>query len=249
MREKPTVEVKQTDDDSQQDKCQVKSVLHEPVSPYTASSFNTVTQFAQGVSLAALFYVISTQAELNLLIVLKILILFLLISFVWYSFVTGNQFAGWRPRAQDTIGPILLAVTEWLLILSIRQPIYVFSFFFTLMLVLGFFAALNPYTGNQTSYAIKLFEEHYSDQCEGFAQDFRLELIRFYESFMRASIALAIVFSVITALLYATHPANELVKSYLVVGLIGSIGIAMLHFDLRYWVNHSKKLKTYGFEW
>jgi uncharacterized membrane protein len=131
-------------EESQQDICQIKSVLHDPVSPYTASSFNTVTQFAQGVSLAALFYVISTQEELNLLIVLKILVLFLIISYIWFSFLTGNQFAAWRPRAQDTIGPILLAVTEWLLILSIRQPIFVFSFFFTIFLVLGFFCGAKP---------------------------------------------------------------------------------------------------------
>jgi hypothetical protein len=49
---------------------------------------------------------------------------------------------------------------------------------------------------------------------------------------MRASVALAIAFSVVTALLYTTYPANELAKSYLIVGLTGSIMIAMFLFRL-----------------
>jgi hypothetical protein len=249
VKEKPTIEVKQLEDDSQQDKCQIKSVLHEPISPYVASSFNTVTALAQGVSLAALFYVISTQAELNLSILSKILVLFLLISYIWYSYLTQNQYTAWRPRAQDTVIPIFLAVTQCLLTVSIRQPIFVFSFFFTLLMVVGFFAALNPYTGDQTPYAIRLFHEHYKDQCEGFAEDFRLEIINFDKFLMLATTSLAIVFSLFTALLYLTYPANELVKSYLLTAFCGLILLAMFRFDFRYYVNHSKKLKKYDFVW
>jgi hypothetical protein len=249
MREKPTVEVKQTDDDSQQDKCQIKMVLHEPISPYTTISFNGVTSFAQGVSLAALFYVISTQREFDLAIVGRIAVLFLIIAWYWYFYLSTNQFCAWRPRARDTVSPMLIAVAEWLLILSIRQPTFVFSFCATLLAGVSIIAGLDACTGNQTPSSVQLFKEHYRDQCEGFAEDFRLEILRLYKSLTLATIGLTVFFSLITVLLYVTYPANELAKSYLLTALAGLLFVTLFRFDFRYYVNHSKKLQRYGFEW
>ncbi|MGZ4905946.1 MAG: hypothetical protein ACXV5H_11120 [Halobacteriota archaeon] len=233
--------------DPEGEKKQIKQVLHEPISPYVTDSFNTATHLIQGVNLAALFYVISIQTKFDLLVAGKILVLFLMIGLIWYSYLTQNQFVGWRPRKRDTIIPISFALTQCLLAVSIHQPIYVFAFFFTLILVVGFLGFANPYSGNAKPDAALLFKEHFKAQGAKFAEDFRLEIINIDKRLMTSMISFVAFFGIITALLYLFQSVDE-VASYAFVALCGVFIVTLFHFDFMYFLNHSETMKKYGYK-
>ena len=54
---------------------QLKKVLHEPLAPYLASAYNTLTHLVQGLVLAAIFYV-SIQQQITPPIACNLLISF-----------------------------------------------------------------------------------------------------------------------------------------------------------------------------
>ncbi|MGZ4847486.1 MAG: hypothetical protein ACXVIP_05325 [Halobacteriota archaeon] len=235
--------------DPEKKKRQIKQVLHEPISPYVTDSFNTITHLGQGVTLAALFYIITIQTEFDLLTAGKLVVLFLGIGFIWHLYLTSNQFVGWRPRIQDTLHPIALAIAECLLVVSIHQPIYVFAFFFTLILVIFIFAASFAITGNSRPEAVELFREHFKAQGELFADEFRLETISIYKRFLAVGAILVPVFYLVTAALYVFSSLSDVVASYAFLALCYAFFIVMFRFDYIYYLNHSETLKKYGYRW
>lgn len=120
----------------------LKKVLHEPVAPYFANMYNTLISIVQGVALGSLFCIISSQKDLNRLIVCKSIITLLVMCTIWHRYVTHTQYIAWRLGIFDTLIPILFAMLQFLLVLAIPISIFYFSVAFTAIFILGFFAYL-----------------------------------------------------------------------------------------------------------
>lgn len=228
---------------------QIKSTLHEPVSSYLTHSYNMVTQLVQSVNLAALFFVISIQQEFNLLFACKVIVLLLLICLIWHSYIYQDQFISWRPRKRDTITPIFFFITQSILTVTINQPIFIFALFFTLVPIVGFFGYYNPYTGYKQPDSLKLFKEHFKGEGEEFAENFHSELMSFDKQASKNMASVALILGLTTVLFFYTQPFYELIKSYLFIVSCGLIIIALLHFDMKYYLTNSQRLQKYGYNW
>jgi hypothetical protein len=199
--------------------------------------------------LAALFYIISIQENLDILFTLKVLDVFLLSCLIWHYYLVHDQYIAWRVRICDTVVPITLGLSQCLLILAIPKTIFIFSLCFIIIPIVGFFAYLNPFTGYRDPDAIELFKEHFKDQGPEFAENLHSELRSFDKSAMVAMVIVAAGLGVITALNYYIQALSEEIKTYLFVIISGLIFIVLFKYDLRYQLNKSEKLKKYGYRW
>ena len=228
---------------------QLKKVLHEPIAPYLASTYTTVTHLTQGVVLGALFYIISIQEHLDILIAFKVFPVFLTICVIWHSYLLYIQYTAWRAGICDTVIPIVFAIFQSLLILTIPSTSFIFALCFTFIPIIGFFAYLNVFVKSGAPHIIELFKEHFKEQGSEFAESLYLEVRGFSKDAMVAMSITAAVWGILAALNYYIQALSEEIKTYLFTIVSSSILMLLLRYDLRYKLNKSEKLKAYGYRW
>lgn len=228
---------------------QLKKILHEPIAPYLADTYNVVIHLVHGVVLGALFYIISIQENFDILIAFKVFVVFLLVCLIWHSYLVHNLYGAWRIGIFDTIIPLVFALSQCLLVLAIPKNIFIFSLFFTIIPIIGFFAYLNAFIRLGEPEAIELYKEHFKDQGTEFAESLYLELRSFDKGAMVSMVIIAAVLGVITALSYYIQALSEEIKTYIVIIIILLLFILLSRYDLKYKLNKSEKLKKYGYRW
>lgn len=199
--------------------------------------------------MGALFYVISIQENLDILIALKVLPVFLVICVIWHSYLVYIQHSAWRAGIFDTIIPLFFAIFQCLLILAIPKTIFIFSLCLTIIPIIGFFAYLNTFIRSGDPHIIELFKEHFREQGSEFAESLYLEVRGFGKDAMVAMLITAAAWGIMTALNYYIQALSEEIKTYLFTIVSSLILILLLRYDLRYKLNKSEKLKEYGYRW
>jgi len=110
----------------------LKTVLHEPITPYSTNAYNTLISVIQGIALAALFYIINESivklkpASFDISFVCRIVLAFLLICLIWHRYIVHDQYIAWRLTVFDTIIPMVFALLQIFLILSIPKSPFLF---------------------------------------------------------------------------------------------------------------------------
>ncbi len=77
---------------------QVRKIMHEPVGPYVVSAYTTIMHLVQGLVLAALFYAITLQPQITLIIIGKVIISIGIVITIWHNVLTNTQYGSAYPR-------------------------------------------------------------------------------------------------------------------------------------------------------
>ncbi|MBM4241984.1 MAG: hypothetical protein FJ150_10055 [Euryarchaeota archaeon] len=227
---------------------QLKKVLHEPMALYLTLTYNTLVSLVQGFVLGAIFYIISIQQNIDILIICNMVICFLMAVFVWHNYIVHNQFIVIRASIFDTLIPITLGITQSLLALAIPKPIYIFTFILIFVVVILIFSLLNVFIKNNDPAALEVFKEHLKEQGPEFAEDLYEEIRNFEKQSMSNAGYIVIFFSILTAFNYFM-PLSMEIKTYISTIVTGFLIIQMYRYDLNYYLNRSKKLEKYGYKW
>lgn len=225
----------------------VKKVLHEPVSPYLTNTYNMIVTLVQGAVLATLFMIL-IENPLTLVIFFKTLPIFLLVCLIWHSYLVHDQYIAQRARLIDTLAPLALGLFQCLLILSISKSTIEYAVSFSIVPFVGIFAYIAPYTAYNDPGTRELYKEHFKEQGEDFAVTLHSECKRFDKFAVITMVFVFFVFSTITTFIYYINLSEDL-KTYIATISFTLIIILLLYYDMKYFLNHSKKLQKFGYRW
>lgn len=228
-------------------KLKLKKVLHEPVAPYFANTYNTLISVVQSLALGALLYIV--KKEFNLLIVLpKSIVTFGVICVIWHRYVINTQYIAWRLSFLDTLIPMCFALGQFWLILTIPKTAFDFSLALICLSILGFFAYLNATlrlkgTKLKGSELKGLLDEHFMDKT--FSKHFFQELYSFEKGAMVFTIVMFIVSVILTAGNYFINinSFSEEGKTYVTTAVLALMIFIMIRYDLRHKLKESKESK------
>ena len=227
---------------------QIRKVLHEPVAPYVVNVYNTLMHLVEGLVLAAIFYVITIQPHITPIIISNLIICLVVVISSWHGYITYNQYSVMRASILNTIIPIGFGVAQVALVLTISQPIYIFTLFLIpcfVIIIIQYWENINKHN---KPIAFKIWKAHFKDIGSQFAKDFFDELRR-YEKESVSKIYYLTLFLVILTLFNYFFPLNLEIKSYISFIILLSIFIIGMSFaDLNRFLKKSEKLRKYGSE-
>ncbi|HAG51760.1 MAG: hypothetical protein A2056_00910 [Deltaproteobacteria bacterium GWA2_42_85] len=232
----------------QQHKKMKEKDLHEPLSPYVSSAYNTLCSVTQGVALGALFYVLSSTKQLTCLIYLKCFVVALLIALLWHRYVVHNQFSVWRLGIPDTLIPIAFAIMQVWLALVVPKSITWFSGVLAIISAIGILAYANTIYGFNKKEAEQLFREHYSEEENDFAEALHYEINSFQKSSWKHMLYSTLLMSFLTSINY-TNWLSEDNKTYITTFFAVIIIALVFWFDLRWWLNNSRSAQIKKYHW
>ena len=259
--------------------CNEKILLYEPVATYYADVYNTLISVVQGVALGGFIYVLSSFIELIRLdlkitvhanMLMKAIVIFLIISLIWHRYVMHNQYLVWRIGVWDAIIPMLFAVLQISLALSMNS-IECFCCWLSLLYFLGFFAYYNVvyhYNANKRTM-LNIFKLHFGcKRCSKSEKEkCRLpeilvqEIIKFERLGMRQMLYFAYpfvflnIFFVFIQPKYLSLQCGEFWKTVIFFPLFLLIGYISFRRDMKYSLNHSDELQDilrkldFSFKW
>ena len=143
-----------------------RKVFHEPVAPYFADTYNTLLSVVQGVALAGLLYIFTTEyvehQNTDILFHTKLFVVCAVIVAIWHRYVTHDQYLAWRLGVSDTLIPIVFGALQVMLSVfaSRRDPFY-FSAVYTVILFWGGIAYENARRKHKRDHTKKIYEEHF----------------------------------------------------------------------------------------
>ncbi len=216
---------------------ELKKVLHEPVAPYFANTYNTLISVVQGLALGALLYTV--KSEFNLLIVPKSIVTFGVICVIWHRYVINIQYLAWSLSFFDTLIPMCFALGQFWLILTIPKTAFDFSLAIICLSILGFFAYLNATLRLKGTELKELLDEHFMDKT--FSKHFFRELYSFEKGAMVFMIVMFIVSVILTAVNHFINSFSEEVKTYVITVVLGLMILIMIRYDLRHKLEKLKK--------
>jgi hypothetical protein len=226
---------------------QIRKVLHEPVSPYLAETYNMIIHLIQGVVLASLFVVL-IENELTARLLFKIIPVFFLAVVIWHSYFVHDQYIAQRARLFDTLAPIMLGVSQGLVVWSIPRSISEYALFFAIVPLLGIVAYMAPLTAYRNPATLELFKEHFREQGKEFAVVLHSELKRFDKHSVVMMAIISFALGVVATFIYYVNLSEDH-KTYLATILIVLILTPILRFDMRRFLNRSERLRKYGYRW
>jgi hypothetical protein len=155
-----------------------------------------------------------------------------------------------RPSSLNTVIPIILGFTQVALVLTVDQPVYVFTTVFIIIMILFLFQLLDNMHKDSKPQALEIWREHYKELGTQFAEDLFGEY-RSYQRFALRNIIVGLVsFSFLTLFNYL-FPLSLEIKGYISFIIIETLFIAVGFYlsDMNRFFNNSEKLKKYGYEW
>jgi hypothetical protein len=227
-----------------------RKVLHEPLAPYVANTYNTLTHLIQGLVIAAIFYVITTLPPITPLIVCNLIISLTLLIFVWYIYLTTSQYFVIRASPFNTIIPVSLGFVQVTLALNVAQPIYIFTLFLIPVFIIFLGQILDNILKDSKPMAFEIWNEHFRELGTQFAQDLFYEYRRYQKVGLRNGIFGIMLIGVLTLFNYF-FPLNLTIKGYISFIIIEPlfIFVGLYLSDMNRFFNNSEKLKKYGYEW
>jgi hypothetical protein len=234
---------------NEQNNRQIIKVLHEPIAPYLTNTYNILIQLIQGFVLAELLFILSRGDYYNIQLVGKTIVVLSVVALIWHHYLVSNQYLVTRAGAQDTIIPLCLAVLQVLLILAMPLRSYYFSFSLMLITLVSSLVYLNLYTKYKNPIAKEIFRVHFRELGPEFAEDIYSEIINYDKKSSYFLAFVSAVLGLMTIVNYHVQFIPDEFKGYLVIVVAEAIIILLFYFDLKYVLNHSVKLKNYGFRW
>lgn len=228
---------------------QIIKLLHQPIAPYLSESYNLLIQLIQSFVLGTTLIILADFKNFNIAYMSKIIIVILIIALIWHCYLVHDQFLVTRAGPQDTIIPISLAILQVLLVIVIPLQIYLFTFIIMLITITSSVVYLNLFLKYQKPIAKTVFKIFYREQGNQFAEDFHTELMNFDKLGITLLSCISIILGFLTIFNNFAQIINETQKTYLSVLLIGSLIVLLFILDLRYYLNHSKKLEKYEYHW
>lgn len=227
---------------------QLKLVLHEPLAPYLTHAYNTLMHLVQGLALAALFFVISIQEHFTLAIICNLIISLGVVITIWHNYITNNQYNVIRASSLNTLIPIVLGICQCALVLSIAQPIYIFTLLLIPVFIMVMLQLMDHINKHKNPVALKIWKEHYKDIGPQFAQDLFHEFKRYEKDELSKVFFLTISLVILTLFNYY-FPLNLDIKTYISFVIVGVFIVMAAYFDLNRFFNDSERLKKYGYRW
>jgi len=196
------------------DTADLKTVLFEPVAPYFADAYNTLSSVVQALALGVMGYEIAklffetNSADLNWAIIQSpatgnLLLAFMLICLLWHRYIVHNQFYAWEIGVGDTVIPITFGLLEVLLILSADKSVFYSSFFMACISTWGVVAYINTIQKHndppEMPKALILYRKHFASSHPGFADSLFWEVASFEKRAQKELIASTVVMWAITA--------------------------------------------------
>lgn len=229
-----------------------KKVLHDPLSNYIASTYNTLLSVVQGVSLGGVFYVITVLSEKNLMdwvSIIKLAVVICLIALLWHRYVVHNQFAIWRLEIQDTIIPMVFGTFQFWLVLAILKDVAWFSGALASISAVGVVAYINTVWRYKKPETIALFKEHFKDEEERFGEILHDSILQFQKVAIVSMIVSATLNGVMTAVnIYCdslSHVIKELATCVIAIAIISAAFV----FDLRWWLKRKAPEAIRQYAW
>lgn len=226
----------------------VKTILYEPIAPYFNNAYNTIISIVQGIALSSLFFIINNQYEnnniFNKFCIFKVIIIFLTICIIWHRYITHNQYLVWRIDVLDTIIPMLLAVSQILLALSVDAEIFYFSLIFTVLCFLGSVAYINAIFKYNRPMSLELYKEHFYNEGEEFAQDLLQAVKKYEKKALYICIGTTVIFAGITLFIFYRSYSEE-VYSLITCSVCLIILLLQLFFNLERELKLSDELKEF----
>jgi hypothetical protein len=229
-------------------KLNVKKVLHEPVAPYFAATYNTLLSIVQGFALGALVLTLAQHGATKITLP-KAFVIWWIIALVWHRHATHVQYLAWRLGIFDTLIPLGFAVLQFLVIFSIPRSAFEFSVWVATLPLLGFLAYLNSYFHYNNPLSQTLIKEHFAEEGEQFAQDFFWEIDAYQKWAMGSMLAIFVAEAGLAGILWL-DPLTEEVRTYVACGVFTVINLAIsFSFDFRWSLNRSKKQSISKYPW
>lgn len=195
----------------------IKKVLFEPVAPYFADAYTTLTSVVQGLALGVLGYEIaklffengSPNLDFKILesiVTGKLFLIFLFICLLWHRYIVHNQFYAWELGVGDTIIPISFGLLEALLILAVPKALVYSSFIFACISTLGVVAYVNTIQKHNdppdNPKALALYKHHFASLGKDFAEAMFWEVTRFEKKAQIELIISSLIMWALTISLY-----------------------------------------------
>jgi hypothetical protein len=241
--------------------------LFEPIAPYFADAYNTLTSVVQSLALGTLGYVISqiffedhlpqsigsitSKSLIITLIIIKLILAICAICVLWHRYITNNQFDAWKLDVFDALIPLLLGFFEILMILTIPKAIVYFASFFMCLSLLGIAAywnAIRKHTPKrQKSLKVKeLFQQHFGKKYGDIFYD---EVTNFEKSAKSELIISTVTLGVVTTI-FSLHLKflSECIEEIFFSILIFAILVRLLYHDLWRHLENSERLKGFWSE-
>lgn len=228
----------------------LRKILHEPIAPYFASTYNTLMSVVLGVSIGMLFSVLFWKvSNFSTIILVKAIVSGLFIGLVWHRYVTHTQHIVWRLGMFDTVIPMGFAGLQLYMISMIQQNAFKFSMSVFFISVWGFFAYLNAHLKHNNANSQALFEQYFREEGKEFSFDFFWENSNFQKIALFSVLATSILFGVICAIIYLSDWSEE-TETYLACAVFIVVGIILFScFDFRWVLNRSKKESLKNISW
>jgi hypothetical protein len=227
-----------------------RKVLHEPLAPYVVESYNRLTNLIQGLTVAAIFFVVTQLPEITPLIVCNLIICLTVVIFIWHTYITTSQYYVMRASPFNTIIPVILGFTQVALALTVDQPIYIFTMFLTIVMIIFLFQIVDNIHKDSKPQALEIWKEHYKELGTQFAQDIFDEYRRYQRIGLRNCFLGIMSVVVLTSFNYL-FPISLEIKGYIsfIIVEILFLIVGLYFSDLNRFFNNSEKLKKYGYEW
>ncbi len=238
--------------------------LFEPIAPYFADAYNTLTSVVQSLALGTLGYVIAqiffenhlpraigsitSEGLIITIIIVKLFLAFFAICILWHRYIKNNQFDAWKLDVFDTMIPLLFGLFEVLMILTIPKAIIYFASFFMCLSLLGIAAYWNAIRKHipkrQKSLKVKkLYQQHFGKKYG----DIFYEEVRNFEKKAKGELVLSTVILVSITVIFSIHLKflSEVVEEILFCTIISLILIRLLYHDLWRHLENSEQLKEF----
>lgn len=229
--------------------------FYEKMKKENVSFFIKFAKDKDFLSLLENLFTPSHNLFINLVAILKSLIIFYVICFIWHRYVSHTQFIAWRLNMFDTVVPMVFAVLQAAMIktILISDNLILFAISFTFIFVCGFFAYLNSDIQHKKEKKMNtLFLFQFKDQ--NFARILYDEIAVFeskekYHMLYVACIILLVLFLNLIAVRYSSSffvhaEADKIISSFSLIAFL-----MLLYYlsrrDLVHALNKSNALNEY----
>ncbi|MGH7951268.1 MAG: hypothetical protein ACREFE_05040 [Limisphaerales bacterium] len=224
--------------------------LFEPIAPYFADAYNTLTSVVQSLALGFLGIEVSknffenSPSDLQIskwFIIARLLLIFFAICILWHRYITHNQFDAWRLDWVDTMIPLGFSLLEVFLILAVPKNLTQFSFWFTCISFWGIVAYLNAIRKHNSKHKClkvkKLFQNHFGEKCGNIFFD---EVTKFEESARNELIFSSLILIATTFLIHL-----KFFPEWLFLLMMFLILVKLLRHDLWKHLENADNLKEF----
>ena len=256
-----------------------KLILHEPIAPYFTNTYNTLLSVVQGLSLGYLFIkfgeyinhatINKDYSRLNFLhkllifsipehcdFLFKFILIFCMAALLWHRYVVHDQYLAWRLNWFDTFILMLFALIQYLLILSLDQTLYDFTFFTFIFYILGLLAYFYAQRKNKKEHAQLIYKEHVINLDENNEQigiefsDIFLNEVNKFEKKADITMLICILIHLLFIIIFSfINNPNWHVLTIIYFCISFLMLIILFRFDLQFHLKKAKSLDKYNIPW